>query len=106
MKREESLLKLRRPSTLASISTPSLSTLAMTIFTIRSIANSKTMIGENRHLVANEAVEFEKQPVEVRDCRKITDHFFRGIYRIIYPNLIKENRRMSSCNGLDLQTLG
>jgi hypothetical protein len=35
---------------------------------------------------------------------KITDHF-RGIYRI-YPNLIKENRRMSTCNRLDLQILG
>jgi len=42
--------------------------------------------GENRQLVTNEPVEFEKYPVEVQDCRKITDHF-RGIYRI-YPNLI------------------
>jgi hypothetical protein len=42
------------------------------------------MIGENRKLVIDEPVEFEKQPVEVhQDCRKITDHF-RGIYRI-YP---------------------
>ena len=30
---------------------------------------------------------------------------FRGIYRI-YPNLVKENRRMSTCNQLDFQTLG
>jgi hypothetical protein len=29
----------------------------------------------------------------------------RGIYRI-YPHLTKENRRMSTCNRLDLQTLG
>ena len=36
--------------------------------------------------------------------RRITDHF-RGISRI-YPNLIKENRRMSTCNRLDLHTLG
>jgi hypothetical protein len=62
------------------------------------------MIGENRQLVTHEPVEFEKQPVEIQDCRKITDHF-RGIYRI-YPNLIKENRRMSTCNRLDLETLG
>jgi hypothetical protein len=34
----------------------------------------------------------------------ITDHF-RGIY-IIYPNLMKETRRMSTCSQLDLQTLG
>ena len=38
------------------------------------------MIGENRELLTDE-------PVEVQDCRKITDHF-RGIYRM-YPNLIK-----------------
>ena len=35
---------------------------------------------------------------------KIADRF-RGIYEL-YPNLIKENRRMSTCNRLDLQTLG
>ena len=62
------------------------------------------MIGENRQLVTYEPVEFEKYPVEVQDCRKITDHF-RAIYRI-YPNLIKENWRMSTRNRLDLQTLG
>ena len=47
------------------------------------------MIGENRQLITDEPVEFEKQPVEVQDCMNITDHF-RGIHRI-YPNLIKEN---------------
>jgi hypothetical protein len=52
------------------------------------------MIGENRQLVTNEPVEFEKQPVGVQGRRKITDHF-RGIYRM-YPNLVKENRRMST----------
>ena len=46
------------------------------------------MIGKNQQLVTNEPVEFEKQLVEVLDCRKITGHF-RGIYRI-YPNLIKK----------------
>ena len=49
----------------------------------------KPMIGENRQLVTNEPVEFKKSPVEVQDCRKITDQF-RGIY-IIDPNLRKEN---------------
>ena len=39
------------------------------------------MIGENRQLVTNEPVEFEKKLIEVQDCRKITDHF-EGIYRI------------------------
>ena len=63
------------------------------------------MIGEGRQLVTDELVEFEKWPVEAQDCRKITDHF-RDIYRILYPNLIKENRRMSACNRLDMPTLG
>ena len=48
---------------------------------------------ENRHLVTDEPVEFEKYAVEVEDCRKFTDHF-RVIYRIY--------RRMSARNRLDL----
>ena len=60
-------------------------------------ANLWSMIGENRQLVPDELVE-------VQDCRRITNRF-RGIYRI-YPNLMKQNRRMSTCNWLDLQTLG
>ena len=61
------------------------------------------MIRENQQLVTDEPVEFEKQQVEVQDCKTITDRFKR-IYRI-YPNFIKENRRMSTCNRLDLETL-
>ena len=55
---------------------------------------SQAMIGENRQLVTDEPVEFEKQPVEVHQdyCGKITDRF-RGVHRI-YPNLIKEHCRM------------
>ena len=53
-------------------------------------------IGENRHRVTDEPVEFEKQPVEAHQyCRKITDRF-TGICRI-YPDLIQENRRMLTC---------
>ena len=55
------------------------------------------MIRESWQLVTDEQVE-------VGDCRKITGHF-GGIYRILYPNLVKENRRMWACNRLDLQTL-
>ena len=66
---------------------------------------AEPMIGENWQLIIDEPVEFEKKPaVEVQDCKKITGHF-RGIFRI-YPNLIKENRRMWTSNRLDLQTLG
>ena len=39
------------------------------------------MIGENWQLGTDEPVEFEKEPVEVQDCRRITDRF-RGIYGI------------------------
>ena len=39
------------------------------------------MNGENRPLITDEPVEFEKLPVEVQDFRKIADHF-RGIYGI------------------------
>ena len=42
--------------------------------------------------------------VEVQVFKKITDHF-NGIYGI-YPNLTKKNRKMSTCNRLDLETLG
>jgi len=38
----------------------------------------KARNGENRQLVTNELVEFERQPSEVQDFQKITDHF-RGI---------------------------
>ena len=57
----------------------------------------RTMIGENRQLVTDEAVD-------VQYCRIITDHS-RGIYRVS-PNFNKEFRRISTCNRLDLQTLG
>ena len=45
--------------------------------------------------------------LSVTNCRfsPIIAHLFRGIYRL-YPDLLKENRRMSTCNRLDLQTLG
>ena len=55
------------------------------------------MTGEDRQLVPNE-------PVEAQDYRKTTDRL-RGIHRT-YPSLIKRNRRMSTCNRSDLQTLG
>ena len=42
------------------------------------------MNGENRLLVTDESVEFDKKPVEVETFRRFTDHF-RGIYRI-YPH--------------------
>ena len=40
----------------------------------------------------------------IKDFKKSTSRFRRTY--IIYPNLIHENQRMSTCNHLDLQTLG
>ena len=49
---------------------------------------SEAMSGKNRRLVTDEPVEFEKEPVEVGDFRRITDQF-RGIYRRIYLKWMK-----------------
>ena len=62
----------------------------------------KAMNAENRPLVTDEPVEFEKYPVEVQDFREITHHL-RGIYRIF---LVKNNGKITTCNRLDLETLG
>ena len=67
-------------------------------------SDMQTMIREDWQLVTNELVEFDKEPIEVQNCKKFINHF-RGFYRI-YPNLIKENQSMSTCKWLDLQTLG
>ena len=40
----------------------------------------------------------------IKDFKKSSSRF-KKIYRI-YPNSIQENQRMSTCNRLDLQTLG
>ena len=50
------------------------------------------MNGENRLLLIDE-------PVEVQDCRKITD-LFR-----VHLKLIKKTRKITTCNQLDLKTL-
>ena len=55
---------------------------------------------ENQLLVTDEPVEFEKQPAEVQDIRKITNHF-RGNFRV-YLKFTKESWKMSTCNLLDL----
>ena len=59
---------------------------------------------ENWPPVTDEPVEFDKSPPgEVQDIRKIADHF-RGIYRI-HLKISKKNRKLSTCNRLDLETL-
>ena len=60
------------------------------------------MNGENQPLVTDEPVEFEKQLVEV----SILQENILEKSRKYIPNLIKTNRKMSTCNELDLETLG
>ena len=57
---------------------------------------SHTIIGQNRQLVTDEPVEFEKEPAEIQDYRKNTNHF-RGIYRNIpqFNERIPEDVNMS-----------
>ena len=55
-------------------------------------------------VVIDELVEFEKQPIEVQYFRELTDRF-SGIYGM-YLKLIKENQKITTCNLLDLETLG
>ena len=57
----------------------------------------RALSGENWQLVIDE-------PVEVQDFKRITDRF-RGIYKI-YLKWIKLNWKMSTCNRLDLESLG
>lgn len=56
-----------------------------------------TMNGENQPLVTDELVE-------VQDFTKTNIHS-RGIFQI-YPKLMKKYRKMTTCEQLDLETLG
>jgi hypothetical protein len=55
------------------------------------------MNGENQLLITDESVK-------IQDFGKITSPF-RGFCRI-FLKLSKKNRKMSTCNWLDLETLG
>ena len=62
------------------------------------------MNGENQEFVTDEPDEFEKLPVDVRDFVKVTNHV-RRICKI-HVKLVKENRKITTCNQLNLETLG
>ena len=49
----------------------------------------------------NELVEFEKNPVEIQDCKRIANHVRR--FFITYLKYIKVNRDITTCNRLDLK---
>ena len=59
---------------------------------------------ENSLLVTYEPYEFEKQLVEAQNFKKFTSHL-REIYEI-YLKPMKENWKITTCNQLDLGTLG
>ena len=59
--------------------------------------SERSMNGENGLQVTNE-------PIEVQDFRKIIDHL-RGVYGI-YLKLIQKNQKITTCNHLDLKSLG
>jgi hypothetical protein len=62
------------------------------------------MTRENRLLVTDKLVEFPKfKPVEIQDFRKIADHL-RRMYEMCLK-LVKKNRKISTCNWFDLETL-
>ena len=63
------------------------------------------MNGENRVLVIDELVAFEKLPVEVQDCRKNYQSFKRNLQSKPQIRIIK-NREIATCNQLDLESLG
>jgi hypothetical protein len=55
-------------------------------------------------LVTYDPVDIEEWPIQVQDFRRIFDQF-RGIHEL-YLKLMKNNWKMSTCNWLDLETLG
>jgi hypothetical protein len=55
-------------------------------------------------VVTDELVEFERLSVEVKDFRKVTDHF-GGIYGIHLISM-KKNRKITASNRLGFETLG
>lgn len=62
------------------------------------------MNGEDQSVVTDEPVELEKTVVDVQDFRRNIDHF----RRICGINLkqTNKNQKMSTCDQLDLETLG
>ena len=61
-----------------------------------------TIYRENRLLITDKLVEFQHSLVQNQDFVKITNPI-RKIYRI-FPQF--KNQKMSTCNWLDLETLG
>ena len=56
-------------------------------------------MGRNRPLVTIE-------PVEVQDFGKITHHFLSSPWNTILQTHIEKNRKITTCDWLDLETLG
>ena len=66
---------------------------------------SEALFGENRWLVTDEPVEFEKEPVEVGNFRRVPIILEESMEEYT-TNEWKQNRKMSTWNQLDLESLG
>ena len=62
-------------------------------------------LGKNRRLVIDEPVELEKWPVEVQDFRK-SPIILEESVEYTSNEWQQQNRKMSTCNRLDLESLG
>jgi hypothetical protein len=63
------------------------------------------MIGENRQFVTDEPVSLRNNRVKIETGGK-SPIVLKEFIEEYTPLTIKENRRMTTCNQLDLQTLG
>ena len=59
---------------------------------------------ENWWLVISEPVEFGNWPIDVQDLSKYPQSFYKNLWNT--PKVIKNNRKIATCNRLDLETLG
>ena len=57
-----------------------------------------------KHVCIDEPIEFEEEPLEVQEFKKNSYHFGRILG--IHLELRKKNRKIATCNPLDLETLG
>ena len=69
------------------------------------VSEGKQINEENQLLVTVEPVRFEKEPVAGQDVREITK-LLRGILYGICLRIIKKIQKITTCNWVDLSTLG
>jgi hypothetical protein len=68
------------------------------------VVEHQRMIGENWQLITNEPVDLRNNWLKLKTAEKLL--IISEIFIEYTSGLIKENRRMSTCKRLDLQTQG